>query len=71
MILNESNLDLLFLPRFPQHERRQPEMTVLYHINQDNWLTFRDQVSVIDDRGLPIYIEKEFTDYVIPRVAVR
>jgi hypothetical protein len=56
----KSNLDLLFLPRFPQYERRQPEKTVLYHIIQDNWLTFRDQVREIDERGLPKHVEKEF-----------
>jgi hypothetical protein len=45
-----------------QYRRRQPELTVLYKVIQENWLTFLARIQE-QDRQLPCFITKEFESY--------
>jgi len=45
------------------YHRREPEKTVLYQAVQAHLATFLAELREVDERGLPQYIELEFTRY--------
>jgi len=47
----------------PGYQRREPEKTVLYQAVQAHLATFLAELRAADERGLPQYVELEFTRY--------
>ncbi len=45
------------------YRRHQPEETVLYKVIQTNWLSFQEQVTRDTGYPLPIFVVKEFEEY--------
>src|SRR5215471_147269 len=47
----------------PGYRRREPEKTILYQVVQAHLATFLTELREADERGLPQYVELEFTRY--------